>query len=534
MAEYCSPRTTIIYGIFEEKWFIAAICGFILLGAYFAFRDDSDGSLGTSQRVRPKPPNEATRIIRAKLRQQFPDITYINDDLEYFKRVNSYWATQAREPKAALLIKPRNTTELSSIVQILAEAVKASTKDAPVLFAVRSGGHSPNKGFANVEAGIVIDLNHFTAIELSHDHKTVTIEPGATWATVYRKLEANGLAVAGGRSASVGVGGLTLGGGLSFFSPQVGFVCDAIEKFEVVLADGSIVTASAESHSDLAIALRGGGNNFGIATKFTARTFPQKKVWGGHLFHWPSAGDRLIRAYHDFSKPENYDKKATIIFTLTWAPYLPFSSLPVTLINYTDPTPNDGKTLAPFVKERRLWSTLAIRTLEGAAELVQRWSASGQRDLFHATTFENDLEVMQFAQQAWKESLADVKKVSGVVWSLCFQPLVPSATLHHASNSMGLKTNKTLTIAHASIAWNHAKHDDRVHKAAEKLIDRIEEFAKKKGVYHSWKYANYCSVAQNPYMGYGKERHKFLREVSKKYDPDGVFQEGVPGHKLWN
>lgn len=522
-----------LYGI-QDSWLIAGIGGLVLLGVYLAFRGDSDSSLGTAQKVRPTPPNEATRKVRAKLRQSFPEITYTIDNSEYLKRNNSYWATQAREPKPALIIKPLNTTQLSSIVKILAEAVKASPKDASVLFTVRSGGHSPNKGFANVDSGIVIDLHHFTAIELSDDHKTVTIEPGATWGTVYRKLEANGLAVAGGRASSVGVGGLTLGGGLSFFSPQVGFVCDAIESFEVVLADGSVVTANAKSHSDLAIALRGGGNNFGIATKFTARTFPQKKVWSGHLFHWPSARDRLVRAYYDFSKPENYDKKATIIFTLTWAPYLPLSCLPVTLVNYTDPAPHASRTLAPFTKERRLWSTLAIRTLEGAAELVQRWSASSQRDLFHTTTFENKLEVMHFAEQAWKESLAEIKKVSGIVWSLCFQPLVPSATLHHASNSMGLNTNKTLTIMHASIAWSHAKDDTLVHQTAEKLVGRVESFTKQKRVYHPFKYANYCSVSQDPYTGYGKERHKFLREVSRKYDPDGVFQKGVPGYKLWS
>ena len=128
---------------------------------------------------------------------------------------------------------------------------------------------------------------------------------------------------------------------------------------------------------------------------------------------------------------------------------------------------------------------------------------------------------------------AEIKKVSGIVWTLVFQPLLPSATLHHASNSMGINTSKTLTIMHVNVVWNKASDDAVVHAAAERLLGRVEACARQRGVFCEYKYANYCSAAQNPYDGYGKERHQFLRDVSSRYDPDGIFQRGVPGHKLW-
>lgn len=126
----------------------------------------------------------------------------------------------------------------------------------------------------------------------------------------------------------------------------------------------------------------------------------------------------------------------------------------------------------------------------------------------------------------------DVKKVPGMVWSLCFQPLFPSATLHHATNSMGINTDKTLTIMHVNVVWKRAEDDHIVNKAAAKILDCVEDFARERGVYNAYKYANYCSGMQNPYSGYGKERHRFLKDVSRRYDPNGIFQKGVPGHKL--
>jgi len=102
---------------------------------------------------------------------------------------------------------------------------------------------------------------------------------------VYLVLEAMGLMIAGGRDASVGVGGLVTGGGISFFSPRAGFVCDNVVNFEVVLGSGEIVSANATSNRTLWTALKGGSNSLGIMTRVDMKTFQQGNFWGGQVVY---------------------------------------------------------------------------------------------------------------------------------------------------------------------------------------------------------------------------------------------------------
>lgn len=106
-------------------------------------------------------------------------------------------------------------------------------------------------GAANIEHGVTIDLGGMKQVIVSSDNTTTSVGGGARWVDVYQKLDALGLAISGGRVFDVGVGGLTLGGGNSFFGPRYGFGCDGVRNFEVVLAGGQIVNANATSNPDL-------------------------------------------------------------------------------------------------------------------------------------------------------------------------------------------------------------------------------------------------------------------------------------------
>ncbi|KAK3063092.1 hypothetical protein LTS18_002766, partial [Coniosporium uncinatum] len=154
-------------------------------------------------------------------------------------------------------------------VRVVLEAVK----EAQCHFAVKSGGHARFAGASNAEGGVTIDLVRLDEIRLSSDKKSVTIGAGNRWMEIYRALEAEGLTVVGGRVADVGVGGLLLGGGISFFSGRHGLACDSILSYEVVLPSGAIATASEDERPDLFKALKGAGSsNFGIVTSFTLET----------------------------------------------------------------------------------------------------------------------------------------------------------------------------------------------------------------------------------------------------------------------
>jgi FAD/FMN-containing dehydrogenase len=166
--------------------------------------------------------------------------------------------------------------------------------------AVRGGGHSV-PGFGTADDAIVVDLSGLTRIEVDAADRIAKVGGGATWAVMNDATTAYGLATTGGVVSSTGVGGLTLGGGIGYLTRAHGLSCDNLVAAEVVLADGSIVTASEREHPDLFWALRGGGGNFGVVTEFTFRLHPvPENVYAGLiLFEREAAGD-LFRYFDQF------------------------------------------------------------------------------------------------------------------------------------------------------------------------------------------------------------------------------------------
>jgi FAD/FMN-containing dehydrogenase len=100
-------------------------------------------------------------------------------------------------------------------------------------FAIKGRGHNPAAGFANIDGGVTIDMAPLASVEVNTDYSVAMVGAGATWLDVYQFLDPLGVSVAGGRNGKVGVGGLLLGGGISHFSPRVGWACDNVVNFEV-------------------------------------------------------------------------------------------------------------------------------------------------------------------------------------------------------------------------------------------------------------------------------------------------------------
>src|ERR1700728_3464860 len=166
--------------------------------------------------------------------------------------------------------------------------------------AVRGGGHSV-PGFGTADNEIVVDLSGLTRIEVDPANRTAKVGGGATWAMMNDATMAHGLATTGGVVASTGVGGLTLGGGIGYLTRAPGLSCDNLPSAVVVLADGSIVTASEREHPDLFWALRGGGGNFGVVTEFTFRLHPvPENVYAGLILFEPEAAGDLFRYFDKF------------------------------------------------------------------------------------------------------------------------------------------------------------------------------------------------------------------------------------------
>ena len=142
--------------------------------------------------------------------------------------------------------------------------------DRDIYPAVRGGGHNV-AGLASVDDGLVIDLTRMKGIVVDPVSRICTAQTGLTWGEFDRETELYGLATTGGLVSTTGIAGLTLGGGVGWLMGRCGLVCDNTVSYDVVLASGELIRASADRHPDLFWALKGGGGNFGVVTSIAYR-----------------------------------------------------------------------------------------------------------------------------------------------------------------------------------------------------------------------------------------------------------------------
>ena len=190
-----------------------------------------------------------------RLKAQFGPIISRPSDASYTALTEENWSQSCWLP-AACVAQPTRAADVQHLVSALVAA--------NVPFAIRSGGHSPSPGDASIgRTGVLIAMDKLGQVTYDPSTTQVTVGVGARWDAVYTLLDSHNVSMVGGRVMPVGVGGLTLGGGLSYLSDLHGLVCDNVVSFEVVLADGRLVEANRASHPDLFWALKGGSNNFG-------------------------------------------------------------------------------------------------------------------------------------------------------------------------------------------------------------------------------------------------------------------------------
>ena len=172
-------------------------------------------------------------------------------------------------------------------------------RDHGLLIAIRGGGHN-GPGLGSVDDGLVIDLSVMKGVRVDPESRRVRVSPGCTSGDVDHATHAFGLAVPFGIVSTTGVAGLTLGGGTGYLTRKYGLTSDNLLEADVVLADGSFVTASKTQNSDLLWALRGGGGNFGVVTSFLFQAHPVSMVYAGPIFWEAKHAREIMRAYRDF------------------------------------------------------------------------------------------------------------------------------------------------------------------------------------------------------------------------------------------
>jgi FAD/FMN-containing dehydrogenase len=194
------------------------------------------------------------------------------DDADYDKARTSFYGGVDRRPAA--IVRVANANDVSRVLSFV--------RESGTEFVVRSGGHGV-AGYATPEGGIVLDLADMKALEIDVEGRTAWAEAGLTAAEYTHAADAHGLATGFGDTGSVGLGGLTLGGGVGYLVRKHGLTIDDLLAADLVTADGQLLRVNAESHPDLFWAIRGGGGNFGVATRFQYRLHPVGTIVGGMM-----------------------------------------------------------------------------------------------------------------------------------------------------------------------------------------------------------------------------------------------------------
>jgi FAD/FMN-containing dehydrogenase len=244
-----------------------------------------------------------------KLRADLNGRVIAPDDPSYDERRTLFYGGFDRHPAA--IIRPADATEVARVISL--------ARETGLELAVRSGGHSP-AGHSVSNGGIVLDLADLRALDIDPQSHTAWAQTGLTAGEYTTAADAHGLATGFGDTGSVGIGGITLAGGVGYLVRKHGLTIDNLLAAEVVTADGQLLRADEENHPDLFWALRGGGGNFGVATRFKFRLHPLGQVVGGMLL-LPASAEVLAEF---IALAEAAPEELSTIANVMPAPPLPF------------------------------------------------------------------------------------------------------------------------------------------------------------------------------------------------------------------
>ncbi|XXG97659.1 hypothetical protein Hte_003966 [Hypoxylon texense] len=425
----------------------------------------------------------------------------------YNASIASYFSELQEALRPACVVSPQTAEDVSVTIRTL-----TSYPDRQCSFAIRSGGHASWAGASNIAGGIVIDIRGLNSIDVHPDTSTVSVGAGAEWDDVYAKLDPIGLSVNGGRCAGVGVGGLTLGGGISYFSPRYGWTCDAVTNIEIVLADASIIETNANSDPELFQALKGGNNNFGVVTRIDLSTFTQGLLWTGNIYSDLSTVNDVISELVKISSADAYDEHASIITSFGYSQARGLSVVSNVLV-YTKDV-ESPPIYQDLLSLPNLMSTSQKMNMTTLAKTTRAYSPEQPRSINRVRTLALTTAVIKAAFVQWEASLASIRNVSNLVWSLTLEPLPPQFYARHAEeNALGLTDRSgTLVVARRTMR-----------------MDAIEKDAQQLGDLDRYIYLNYADRDQDPIGSYGAASVSRLRAVRERVDPKGVFTNQVPG-----
>ncbi|KAI0044154.1 FAD-binding domain-containing protein [Auriscalpium vulgare] len=422
---------------------------------------------------------------------------------------NAHWAASSSDVSACS-VEPGSPADVG--LQIV-----GSTKTP---FAVKGGGHASNPGFSSTK-GVQISMTRFNQVTNNPAASTVDVGAGLIWDDVYKALDGTGVNIVGGRVPGVGVAGFTLGGGYSWKTNQYGLTIDNIAAYELVLPSGNVTTVTS-ADNDLWFALRGGGNNFGIVTKFTLKSHPQTAVWGGSVVYSDLEINPLFAAIAKFSSTVT-DKKAAILPTIdTEAGGL----VSIVLMFYDGPSPPSGifDDLLAIPSEANSVKTQSFSSF--LTSLPSTNPAAGPRALFSSVSVlqytESLLKVIYNETVYWAARLALLDTSPFVSYDI--EPFNPALFSYGSGSAYPPSRAQPLLPTNLYFSWTLSAIDVQVHDAILQSSNTIKAAAVAEGqnVDDASEYGNYA-LYDTPLQGIYGGNVARLKAIHASVDPQNVM-----------
>ncbi|KAI0206172.1 FAD binding domain-containing protein [Astrocystis sublimbata] len=465
--------------------------------------------------------------------------SYKRFEIEYTSAQTEYWSTSCGDLKPSCILMPTTTSEVSAIVSIL-----ASNNET---FAVKSGGHNPNNGFASIDGGPLINTKNLDQVIFDPKTETVRVGPGNRWDEVSKALDGSGYTAVGGRIGNVGVGGYLLGGGLSFMSTEYGWAANSILEYEMVMANSSIVRVREDNHPDLFMALKGGGNNYGIVTSYLLQAYPQGDVWGGNLIFdaTPEVTEAMLAAVRDFT--ENYDDEKAGIIVTAERTLATLVDIWVIFLYYNGPEPPEKVFEKFFAISKFKINTTKTQSIHSLLS-GNNWAIlKGSVYTIGTETMPlpneaNGAEVMKRIYDSWVETSDKAKFVPGLVASVAFQPLpkrLAQVAKDKGGDMLDFDTDIDRIVLELDYSFIGSASYDKIDKTMRETYggfkDVVTEYQDSgvlpKDVYLPL-FSNDCFYPQDYYGRLRPEKLALARRVQADVDPKGFWKTRTGGFKI--
>ncbi|KAG6839526.1 hypothetical protein C0991_001860 [Blastosporella zonata] len=363
-------------------------------------------------------------------------------------------------------------------------------------------------------------MSRFSQVTYDATSGTAVVGSGLIWDDVYAALAPYNVNVVGGRVTGVGVAGFTLGGGYSWLTNQYGLTIDTVVAYELVKPNGDIVTVTETSDPDIFFGLRGGGNNFGIVTRFTLKTFPQGQVWGGLITITGLFIHKVATATANFAANVT-DPKAGIITTYNFLLGEPGISQ---LLFYDGPTPPPG-IFDEFLAIPFLTKDVSKRDFLSLVKASPSNVAYGQRGIFNSVSLKQYTPTILSAilneTVFWGSRLS---LLSGSFISYDVEPFLPDIFSHGAPSAYPPVRNSGLSPFNIYFAWALEISDHEFREAARQSAAQIKSVALAEGqdISDLGTYPNYA-IYDTPLNGLYGDNVAKLQALKETVDPTNVM-----------